>query len=126
MGLDVSHGAFSGSYSSFNRFRWAVCEAMEGKWPFGEDDIWYWGDDYGRNTHPGIYEFLNHSDCDGDIDPVICAKIADELEALLPKIEALGDGGGHIARNGGYGATTQKFISGCREAFISNEKLEFY
>ena len=78
MGLDVSHDAFSGAYSSFNRFRQAIAKAMGGSYPPHEKetdddgkpldrDMWYWGSGFSRATHPGLYCLLSHSDCDGEI-----------------------------------------------------------
>lgn len=131
MGLDTSHDAFHGAYSAFNRFRQAVARAMGGSYPpHARDDLdcgkWYWGADYTQTTHPGLYAFLAHSDCDGEIDPETCRFVADELEALLPAIEAADDGGsGHIERDGGYAAVTRRFIAGCRAAAGASEPLEF-
>lgn len=129
MGLDVSHDAFHGAYSAFNRFRQVVCEATGGEWPdtMALDGHGYWtfGNDYTNDSHPGLYAFFCHSDCDGEIVPELCAKIADEMEALLPALDAQGLGGGHIERVGGYGAVARRFIAGCREAHAANEALEF-
>ncbi len=135
MGLDCSHDAFHGAYSSFNRFRQAVAKATGGSFPpHAVDEIdgekldpeyWYWGDDYKVGTHPGLNAFLAHSDCDGKIGPFICAKLAKELEALLPEIDKQGMGGGHIESAGGYGSVTRRFISGCMLAAENNEPLEF-
>lgn len=132
MGLDCSHDAFSGAYSAFNRFRKTVAKAAGGGSISPHDDkslddnMWYWGKGYNRETHPGLYEFFMHSDCDGDISPEMCVRVADELEALLPKIDQFGFGGGHIDRDGGFGAVTRRFIAGCRAAAAAGEALEFH
>ncbi|HQM37592.1 MAG TPA: hypothetical protein PLN64_01590 [Candidatus Bipolaricaulis anaerobius] len=132
MGLDISHDAFCGPYSAFNRFRQAIAAAVGGSFPPHDDesldpDAIYWPDDF-ESTNPGLVEFLIHSDCDGDIEPGQCALIAGELEALLPAIEKLGGkyGGGHIARGGGLTAVVERFIRGCRDAAEAGEPLEFY
>jgi len=134
MGLDVSHGAFSGAYSSFNRFRQAIAKVTGGSFPphradadgiVMDDDVWYWGDGFSESTHRGLFVLLSHSDCDGEISPEDCVKVADELESLLPQLDAIGDGSGHILRDGGYGGVARKFIAGCREAAAANESLEF-
>lgn len=149
MGLDCSHDAFSGAYSAFNRFRQTVARAMGGSFPphyvYGPDnkpipdgeyslkrdtskneEAWYWGEGYGHETHPGLAEFMRHSDCDGEILPEMCAKVADELEALLPDIERVAPpDGGHIGRDGGYVAVTKRFIDGCRAAAAAGEPLTF-
>ncbi|PWC96977.1 hypothetical protein [Azospirillum sp. TSO5] len=150
MGLDCSHDAFHGAYSAFNRFRQTVARAMGGSFPphyaygmdnrpipqgeFGlvvdplrEDGMWYWGRGYEADTHPGLYEFFTHSDCDGEIAPDMCLKVADELEALLSDIERVSpsEENGHIARAGGYVEVTKRFIAGCRAAAAAGEPLTF-
>jgi len=131
MGLDISHDAFCGAYSAFNRFRQAALKAFGGSWPPHDNESlepgrWYW--ESSKEENPGLYEFFCHSDCDGEIEPELCGKLADELELLLPKIEELEGmfpAGGHIERNGGYAQVTKDFIAGCREAHSLNEPLEF-
>lgn len=130
MGLDCSHEAFHGAYSAFNRFRRAVSEAIGGSYPPHEDrtleaNAWYWGPGYNEKTHPGLYIFFSHSDCDGEILPEDCVKVADELEQLLPRLDGMGADSGHIARDGGIGEVTRRFIAGCRFASSQNEPLEF-
>lgn len=131
MGLNCSHGAFDGAYSAFNRFRQAVCEATGGSYPPHKDQTlddksWYWGDAYSQESHPGLYEFLCHSDCDGEISPEKCVLVANDLEALLPEIEKLPIlPTGHIERAGGYIEVAKKFITGCRAASAMNQPLEF-
>lgn len=131
MGLDVSHDAFCGAYSAFNRFRKKVAEAMGGSYPPHADpkqdeESWYWGDEYGPDTHPGLAIFFNHADHAGEIHPKDCQLLADELEALLPEIRRIDNGGeGHIRARGGYVGVTEAFIAGCREAFAKREDLEF-
>lgn len=131
MGLDVSHGAYNGGYISFGRFRHIVAKATGGSFPPHEDrsldnNLAYIGDGYSRETHPGLYAFLEHSDCEGEISPELCIKLAYELEALLPKIEALdGSAGGHISKKGGFVKVTKDFIAGCRLAHERGEPLIF-
>lgn len=142
MGLGVSHGAFRGAYSAFNRLRQEVARAVGGSypphWEYGpqgeivgslpalRDDWIYWADDYTPEDHPGILEFLTHSDCDGEIPPEMCVKVADELEELLPRVAQLNSvAAGHLANAGGYVEVLKKFIAGCREAAAANEPLEF-
>lgn len=136
MGLDVSHGAWTGAYSAFNRFRQAVCQALGGSFPPHnphdakakklEPDYWYWGPEANPEEWPGLAIFLAHSDCDGEISAEDAANIANELERLLPKIEALPIGAGHIQRDGGIRKVTLRFIEGCRAAAKAGQPLEFY
>lgn len=129
MGLDISHDAFSGGYMAFNRLRSAIVTAMGGSYPPHDDktlerDKWYWGDGYGAETHPGLMEFLAHSDCDGEISPELAGKAADEIEALLPKIPE--GGGGHLERVGGYRGAARVLIEGFRRAAAAGEQIEFH
>ena len=131
MGLDTSHGAFHGAYSAFNRLRQAVAEATGGSFPPRKDknldqSQCYFGDDYDPATHPGLMEFLSHSDCDGEISPEMCQKVADDLEALLPVLDKRTDTGGHLRGYPRYGDVTRAFIAGCRAAAKANEPLEFH
>lgn len=133
MGIYITHNAFDGAYWAFNRFRSFVCEAIGGSFPPHEDktlldDIWYYGEGYNRETHPGLYEFFSHSDCDGEISPEMCVVVANELESILPLVEDLAtkhEVHGHILRDGGYVAVTKRFIEGCRKAAAENEPLVF-
>lgn len=146
MGLDCSHDAFHGAYSAFNSFRSAVCRAVGGTYPPHwlrtydgdiakdesgrplrdlslEDGMWYVPDDFTRDKHPGLYEFLEHSDCDGSISPAMCSVIADELEPLLDKMPQ--ESHGHIERDGGYRAVLKRFIDGCLAAHLEGKPLRF-
>jgi len=130
MGLDCSHDAFRGSYSAFNRLRQAVAKAAGGSFPphegssFFDDLSWYVSDEYTRENSPGLFEFLSHSDCDGEISPEMCINVADELSQLHSIVDDMGEGTGHISRRG-YGGTLQRFIDGCRLAAKNNECLTF-
>ena len=148
MGLDCSHDAFHGAYSAFNSFRQEICHAIGGSYPPHwvrnadgtitldnnglpiydrtlDEKMIYFGDDL--DDESGMYFFLCHSDCDGEISPEMCIKVADDLESILPKIEALSDQGrGHIQARGGYAEVLKKFIAGCRLAAKNNEPLEFH
>ena len=131
MGLDTSHGAYHGAYSSFNRFRQAIARALGGSYPPHddaslEDEKWYWGNGHNAETHPGIHVLMNHSDCDGEIAPADCARIALELTAVLDRLDAMGGGAGHIASRGGYGEVALRFIIGCESAARAGEPLDFH
>lgn len=125
--------AFDGAYTAFDEFRESVAFAAgRGSWPPHDDPArdpnrWYWGAGYTRATHPGLYEFFCHSDCDGELSPAVCAALADELNHLLPALSAMGMGrpGGHIERAGGIGKVAERFIEGCRRAATLNRPLTF-
>lgn len=152
MGLDVSHDAWGGSYIAFHRWRKELAVAaglppldlMEGFVEGAPVGLMRWlrfgcpNSDLLEQETRGIpirwkalrpsplHILLRHSDCDGEIAPEDCALIADELENLLPQMAELGEGGGHIAGNGGYAAVTQRFIDGCRAAAMADEPLTFF
>ena len=131
MGLRCSHNAFCGSYAAFNRLRQFVAAATGGIFPpHTEPELppdWYaCGDDYPRSAWPGLHAFLAHSDCEGELSPATCAAVADDLERLLPRMEALQwESRGHIAARGGFLAVVRAFIGGCRAAAAAGEPLTF-
>ena len=114
MGLDTTHNAWHGPYSSFNRFREALMLAYNGT--NLKDYSGYGGNLSIENIeHKGLYEFFNHSDCDGDISPENCKLVADGLTEILPKLTTEYD----IMR-------CKEFIDGCLLAYINDEVLEFH
>ena len=118
MGLDVSHGCWSGAYSAFARWRVEIArvagidlKSMEG---YGGDVSW-------ETLRPDVlHVLLDHSDCDGSIPWEFTEKLAVRLTELLPLLG--GDGGGHI---GLYREKTQEFIDGLLLAHGANEPVEF-
>jgi hypothetical protein len=116
MGLDCSHNAWHGSYSSFNAWRKRLAEVaglpplelMEGFYVsfIGSDRVAPATLHHGENqldhlyrldaklpikwsclTPNPLYQLLHHSDCDGDIKPSKCVAIADELDKLVPLLD---------------------------------------
>lgn len=151
MGLNTTHDAFHGAYSAFNSLRQVVCAACGGSYPphlfpgfnrgivtrddllgkpkkLDESLIYFCPPGKNVDVPDGLFEFLTHSDCEGEISPQMCGEIADDLEELLPKIAAMTGTpwSGHIEAAGGYVEATKKFIDGCRKAYLANEPLEFY
>jgi len=131
MGLTLSHNAFSGSYSSFDRLRSFICEAAGGSWPphlepLLDNRIWYVDDAFDQATYPGLWDLLLHEDHCGTISPSGCATLAKDLESLLPVMFGIDSlDRGQIARNGGCVATVKKLIAGCWAAAAANEPLTF-
>jgi len=147
MGLDTSHNAWHGAYSAFMRWRQKVAQ-LAGIPPLDLMEGFWQKDSYGApfrdmfKSYPAtaqvyydslpikwdalkpdpLHVLLYHSDCEGEIAPEDCAKIADRLEELLPLMPR-GDSGGHI---GDYRDRTQTFIDGCRKAAKANEALTFH
>ncbi len=137
MGLDCSHDAWHGAYSAFNRFRQAITASIGGSFPPHKDiekhpehDMIYWDEEkFDMNNYPGLFEFLSHSDCDGEISPGMCFKVASDLVTILPRIELLCPNCfksvGHIKNMGGFIEATKTFIKGCRKAHAAGEPLLF-
>lgn len=147
MGLDISHDAFHGAYSAFNSLRQEVAHAVGGSYgphwlraysgelardkdgyPITDLSLdrntFYIPDEITREEYPGLWEFLLHSDCDGEISPEMCVKVANDLEPLLPMMPE--GGSGHIAARGGYREVLRKFIAGCRAAAAEGVPLNFH
>jgi hypothetical protein len=135
MGLDVSHGCWSGAYSAFSRWRNELAVAAGYKvarhanghvtatlpWDqFTEANLqgeW----DYMPGDDPLIW-LLAHSDCDGVIHPEQGELLAGRLEQLLPKLDAT-ETVGHIWPH--MRGVTEQFIAGLREAAVAGEDVEF-
>lgn len=135
MGLKTSHGAFDGTYSSFNDLRRFLLRSIGGSFPPHKEDLlrddhWYWGENtsYNSTSHKGLLEFFGHSDCEGAIEPEMCAIIANDLEEILPsvkKLELSEPSYGQIKHRGGWVQVTKDFIGGCRLAHERKEQLKF-
>lgn len=81
----ISHGGYEGSCMGYDQVRHAICAAMGGSWPVTmEGGMWYWGDGYSKESHPGLYAILSTSDEDAKREPGTCKSIAEELWELLP------------------------------------------
>ena len=64
----------AGSYSSYNGWRRALCEAFNGM-----TDIEFWKDSDSLLDAP-FYELINFSDCEGQIGPKVSEKLYQEFE----------------------------------------------
>lgn len=128
MGLDTSHGAWHGPYSSFNAWRNQVarlagylveprtvsghtCRVAQLDWSTITEDnllgIW-------AETPPDpLMVLIAHSDCDGAIHPAQATPLADTLEAFLPRLD-------EYNRD-----ITVRFIKGLRKAAANEETLLF-
>jgi hypothetical protein len=81
MGLNTTHGAWDGPYSSFNNFRRWLSK-IEG---FDLDNMEGFGGEHKPwdEIHSDLKPLLDHSDCDGEISWQDCKKIADILKIII-------------------------------------------
>jgi len=110
MGLDTTHDAWHGPYSSFHRWRIEIAKCigldlnkMEG---FG-----------GRiqfDQNHKLTPLLSHSDCDGELTPAECKLISEGLTEILPLLH------NYDKEN------AIQFIKGCESAYQKNESIEFH
>jgi len=118
MGLDTSHNAWHGPYSSFNLWRTLICK--KAGLGYLRNYIGFGGEKQWDENHP-LIPLLNHSDCDGEIKWKDCKGIADALTEILPKLE-LEDW--YI--EDWYIGKTKDFINGCMEAYNAQENIDFH
>jgi len=121
MGLDTTHDAWHGSYSSFGRFRERLAQEI------GLNLNNYKG--YNSNAtldeseidHP-LMDLFNHSDCDGELTPDQCLKIAQGLNEVIKKlpIPEIND-----SWDGRFLESCIQFRDGCMLAYSRKEVLEF-
>ena len=125
MGLDTSHDAWHGSYSTFGEWRRIIASAagfppLNGMVGFGGAGNW--------NKVPGdkrLVPLLNHSDCDGEISPSDCAGIAASLQELIDRIPDYKDDDAHPALIEYWRQKTKMFHQGCLVAVAANESIKF-
>lgn len=118
MGLDTSHDAWHGSYSTFNQWRTEIAKAA-GMPPLF-DMVGFGGNIEWSTLEPNdIHILLNHSDCDGEITWQDCKLVADALTKLLDKLP---DENMYFSVK--YRA--EQFIKGCMLAYESKENLDFH
>lgn len=116
MGLDTSHNAWHGPYSSFGDFRKNLAKhlginllEMEG---FGGDISFDTIDD-------DVKILLDHSDCDGNISPDDCKKLAVRLREIMKTLpKPAGDWNTY--------AHCERFAKGCELAASKNESIDFH
>ena len=141
MGLDTSHDCWHGAYSAFTRWRNEIAKAagymvLPVDWGDGRliDSVmleWHriteanLNGDWEATPADPLLVLFAHSDCKGEIRPAQAGPLADALEALLPKLADMPDGG-HIGARGGYIEVTRKFIAGLREAAAAGESVDFH
>jgi hypothetical protein len=122
MGLDTTHNAWHGPYSSFNRFRYQLAKRIGinldeyiGYNPGGSKDLV-------SIDHP-LMDLFNHSDCDGELTPEQCSKIVDGLDQIINDSPIPTN-----SRSEDYLFIHQviRFRDGCKEAYEKQEILQFH
>ena len=117
MGLDFSHTNAHWSYSGFMRFRVRLTAeiGIDLKKMIGfnkEND--FKSLSWEKVTDPIKY-LLDHSDCDGDLSPELCSKIAPRLRELVSSWD-----------DDDYDKEQALLLAeGMDLAFINNERLQF-
>lgn len=116
MGLDTTHDAWHGTYSSFNKFRTEMAkligmdlqkmEGFGGNIPFNQfkDDLTI---------------LLDHSDCDGEISPEDRKKLSIRLDELIAGMP-------HDSTPFSNIELAKQFSAGCKLAAEKNEPILFH
>lgn len=114
MGLDTTHNAFHGAYSSFHRFRSQLLDLTDQI--NAESLVGYGGTaEYEVIKNKGIRRLMDQSDCEGEISPKDCKLIADSLDAYIPLMD----------KDSELYSRSVQFRDGCLLAFSKGETLEF-
>lgn len=128
MGLDTTHNAWHGPYSSFGDWRKKIAKLkgfnLTDMIGFGGDTEW----SIEQISDP-LYPLLNHSDCDGSLSPKECALIAHGLSEIIPIANATmqPDWDSHQKEEHYYFIElVDQFREGCIKAFKANESIEFH
>lgn len=122
MGLDVSHDAWNGAYSRFNRFRATIAASCGGVWfpggPFSNDKWSYFSaEKVPTEHHAGMAVFMEHSDCDGEISPADCVRVAAWLRWVAPSLPREPED---------MASWAERFAAGCEAAAAAGEALGFH
>lgn len=118
MGLNTSHDAWDGPYSSFNDFRRWLAKQI------GIDLSEYAGymqggtKDLTTIDHP-LMPLFNHSDCDGILTPDECRQISKGLKMVI-------DASAQSRENQYFIEAANQFRKGCIKAANAKENLEFH
>ncbi len=123
MGLDTTHGAWHGPYSSFNNFRKDIaaqiginldyCHGFGFRMPH-KTTI-----DLSKINHP-ITTLLRHSDCDGELSVDECRKTVTGIDQILDSLNKE-----LIENHELFMIDFLQFKRGCLKAIEKNEPLEF-
>jgi len=126
MGLDTSHNAWHGPYSSFNRFRYWLAE----KAGINLNDYLGYGHPTATKELTSIDHKLmplfNHSDCEGELTPVECKQIAEGIEEVLDNMSKEEIEHPENTYSFSHLNKAKQFRDGCILAHSKNENIEFH
>lgn len=119
MGLNVTHNCWSGPYSSFNEFRYALATQI------GIDLNDYIG--YGSSNATkeltsidnDLMALFNHSDCEGELSVNDSIAIVKGLQSVLINLNE------RSLPYPNFKNDIIKFRDGCLRAFLKNEIIKF-
>lgn len=118
MGLDTSHNAWSGSYSSFNSWRtWLAKKCgfrISDMVGFGGSTEWT----VEQAAHP-LYSLLSHSDCDGELSVEECKAVQHGLAQIISEYNG-GEEDKYMIDN------CIQFRNGCNLAISKKEPIGFH
>ena len=115
MGLDTTHNAWHGPYSSFGTWRTWVAKQIGIKL---DEMVGYGGDIVWDNSN-SLTPLLNHSDCDGELTVEECKKIEQGLLVVLSRVERKKENEYFIEK-------TAQFRNGCLDAIKKDENILFH
>lgn len=123
MGLDTTHNAWHGPYSSFNDFRREILKAYNGTDLFDYAGYEMRSKKDNNRQSPqiplsdidddGILLLMDHSDCDGGIRWVDCKLVAESVNKVITKL------------SGNHFHDAIQFSKGCMDAYNKKEDLLF-
>ncbi len=116
MGIAFSHCEASWAYSGFMSFREKLVETIIV--PCDLREMYKSGKHFILKEHP-IFDFINHSDCDGFLSPEQLKVIVPALEEILEKWDITDVFISHDYNNG------KELIKGMKAAIEANENLKF-
>ena len=135
---------YQGSYSSFNKFKQAICYNFEGSFPphdkrhpyiLGEkleDNRWYWNvEKYKIEEFPGLYSFLCCDDSGSSLSIIEMRNLKNELKLIYNNLSLLDitfttmPGPFMISHSLGVGGMAQIIITACEVGIKNRRKLMF-
>lgn len=119
MGLDTTHGCWSGPYSAFNRFRYSLAYQIG----INLDEYAGYNDLGVKNLsdikHP-LMPLFNHSDCDGRLTVKECKSIVKGLNNVLENFTE------NEKYDFDFKEKIKQFRDGCEHAISLKQMVKFH